>query len=157
MMDRRGFGAMMLAMVLAAGAARAQEIFADNGMALRGYDPVAYFTDGQARAGLADITADWSGVEWRFVSADNRDTFLAAPESYAPQYGGFCAWTMAQGHRAPTNPHAWAVVEGRLYLNSSTRVHRRWARDVPGNIAQADANWSEMGDQRPFRAPLSDA
>ena len=79
MMDRRGFGAMMLAMVLAAGAARAQEIFADNGMALRGYDPVAYFTDGQARAGLADITADWSGVEWRFVSADNRDTSLAAP------------------------------------------------------------------------------
>ena len=146
MMDRRGFGAMMLAMMLAGGAAGAQEVFADNGVALRGYDTVAYFTDGQAQAGEAGITADWAGVEWRFVSEDNRDAFLAAPESYAPQYGGFCAWTMAQGYRAPTNPHAWTVVEGRLYLNSSTRVHRRWARDMPENIARADANWSDMDE-----------
>ncbi|MCC5972154.1 MAG: YHS domain protein [Pararhodobacter sp.] len=146
MRQRRAFLAAVVAFALSPGAMMAQEIFTDQGMALRGYDAVAYFTVGEARAGSEDWTVDWGGAEWRFVSEANRDAFLAAPEDYAPQYGGFCAWAMSQGYRAPINPHAWTVVEGRLYLNASTRVHRRWTRDMEAHIERADANWPELRD-----------
>ena len=144
MVARRAFCAGLLVMVTVAavpGAPDAQEIFTDNGLALRGYDPVAYFNEGEPQRGSADFVAEWGGAEWRFVSAANRDAFLAAPGEYAPQYGGFCAWAVSQGYTAPINPHAWAIVEGRLYLNASTRVQRRWARDAAEHIERADANW----------------
>jgi len=116
--------------------------FADErGRAIRGTDPVAYFTQGRPVAGREQFSHTWSEATWWFASADNRDRFAANPEQYAPQYGGFCAWAVSQGYTAAIDPQAWAIVDGKLYLNYSPGVQRRWERDVPGNIAKADANW----------------
>ena len=121
--------------------ATAQAVFTENGVALRGHDPVAYFTEDAPVRGRAEHAADWQGATWHFASAANRAAFLADPEAYAPQYGGHCAWAMAQGYKAPIDPTAWRIVDGKLYLNYNARIHRRWERDIPGFIAQADANW----------------
>lgn len=118
--------------------------FAENGVAIRGTDPVAYFRNGRPVAGRADITHAWQGVSWRFATEANRDAFAADPARYAPAYGGFCAWAVAEGYTAPIDPAAWTIVEGRLYLNYSRSIQRRWERDIAGNIARADANWPRL-------------
>ncbi len=124
----------------------AQALFTDDGLAIRGYDPVAYFTEGAPRRGSAEHSVQWGGAEWRFASAANRDAFLADPDAYAPQYGGYCAWAVSQGYTASIDPEAWAIVEGRLYLNYSARIQRRWASDIPGHIAAADTNWPALSN-----------
>lgn len=129
------------ALIPHAGFAAEPQVFSAGGAAINGFDPVAYFTDGRPVMGNEDITHVWNGAVFRFASEANRDTFAANPEAYAPQYGGYCAYAVAQGYTASTDPEAWTVHEGRLYLNFSTGVRRRWLRDVPGNIASADANW----------------
>ena len=113
----------------------------DNGLAIRGTDPVAYFTQGRPTAGSSEFTYTWNNATWQFASAENREQFAANPEQYAPQYGGFCAWAVSQGYTASIDPNAWKIVEGKLYLNYSKGVQRRWERDIPGNINKADANW----------------
>ena len=89
----------------------------DNNIAIRGTDPVAYFTQGGPVAGSADFTHTWNNATWQFSSAENRDLFASNPEQYAPQYGGFCAWAMSQGYTASIDPSAWKIVDGKLYLN----------------------------------------
>ena len=126
--------------------AAAKAVFAENGVALRGHDPVAYFTEGRPVRGLPEHAADWGGATWHFASAANRAAFLADPEAHAPQYGGFCAWAVAQGYTAPIDPNAWQIVDGKLYLNYNARIQRRWERDIPGFIAQADANWPGLAN-----------
>ena len=126
-------------------AAAAERIYVERGFAIRGTDPIAYFTEGRPVPGEAGHEVEWQGVRWRFASAENRGRFLADPAAFAPQYGGYCAWAAAEGYLAPTDPAAWSIVDGRLYLNASARVHRRWLRDVPGNIARADVNWPRIG------------
>nr|MDJ0510765.1 YHS domain-containing (seleno)protein [Crocosphaera sp.] len=118
-----------------------EPIFTENGVAIRGADPVAYFEVGEPLQGNQQFTHNWMGVNWWFSSAQNRDLFAASPEQYAPQYGGFCAFAVANGYTAPIVPEAWSIVEGRLYLNFSLRVRSRWERDIPGNIARANKNW----------------
>ncbi|MEM8788722.1 MAG: YHS domain-containing (seleno)protein [Pseudomonadota bacterium] len=124
--------------------AGAAPIYANGGIAIDGSDPVAYFNQGAPVAGDADITQDWNGVRWRFATTANRDAFAADPAAYAPQYGGYCAWAVAQGYTASTVPEAWKIVDGKLYLNYSRRIQRRWERDIPGNIAAGDANWPRV-------------
>lgn len=118
--------------------------FAEDGVAIRGTDPVAYFREGRPVRGRADITHDWHGVAWRFATTANRDTFAADPERYAPAYGGHCAWAVAQGYTAPIDPAAWKIVDGRLFLNYDRSIQQRWERDIPGFIAKADANWPAL-------------
>src|SRR5688500_4350821 len=132
-----------LAALLLAGAALAQkaEVFADGGAAIRGYDPVAYFTEGKPVKGKAEFSHQWKGATWRFASAANRERFAAAPEKYAPQYGGYCAYGVASGYAVKTEPDAWSVVEGKLYLNYDRNVQAIWVKDTPGYIRKADANW----------------
>jgi YHS domain-containing protein len=135
---------IVLAAALAfAGAAAAQkpEVFADSGAAIRGYDPVAYFTSSKSVKGSKEFTAQWRGATWHFASADHRDRFAAAPEKYAPQYGGYCAYGVAQGYTVSIDPAAWSVVDGKLYLNYSASVRRTWEKDIPSYIRKADANW----------------
>ncbi|QFS81951.1 hypothetical protein FIU97_04100 [Roseivivax sp. THAF40] len=122
----------------------AQSVYTEGGIAIDGTDPVAYFTEGRPVAGAADITHDWRGATWRFAGVENRDAFAADPEAYAPQYGGYCAWAVAEGYTAATVPEAWRIEDGKLYLNYSQRIQKRWERDVPGNITRADANWPEL-------------
>jgi len=121
--------------------AREPETFQVEGLAIRGIDPVAYFTDARPVPGQAMFALRYRGAEWRFANAENRARFEADPDTYGAQFGGYCAFAAARGYLAPTIPEAWAIHENRLYLNATLRVHRRWLRDVPGNIAKAQANW----------------
>lgn len=112
-----------------------------QGLAIHGYDPVAYFTDGKAVAGDAALTAAHDGATYRFASAAHRDAFIADPGRYLPQYGGYCAWAVSQGYTAAGNPQNWRIVDGRLYLNYNTEIQHRWETDIPGNISSANTNW----------------
>lgn len=116
-------------------------VFVENDIAIRGADPVAYFTQGGYVPGSANYIYEWGGAIWQFASAENRDLFASNPEQYAPQYGGFCAWAVSQGYTAAIDPTAWRIVDGKLYLNFDARVQRRWQQDIPGNIARANQNW----------------
>ncbi len=113
----------------------------NSGTAIDGTDPISYYTEGRPVAGDAGITHDWNGATWRFTSTENRDRFAASPEKYAPQYGGYCAWAVSQGYTASTDPDAWSIVDGKLYLNYSKGVQKKWEGDVPGHIASGDRNW----------------
>ncbi len=117
-----------------------------SSLAVSGYDAVAYFTEGRPVKGSGRHEYDWNGATWRFASAANRDAFAADPESYAPQYGGYCAWAVSQGYTASSDPAAWRIVDGKLYLNYSKGVQQTWAEDIPGNISKADANWPRVLD-----------
>ncbi len=138
-MERRSFLALLLG--LAAAPAAADTVNARGGLAIGGYDPVAYFTQGRPRRGANMHYLDWNDARWLFVTAANRDAFAADPERYAPRYGGWCAYGMSQGYKAPIDAEAWSIVEGRLYLNYSNSIRRTWLGDVPGFIAKADAHW----------------
>jgi YHS domain-containing protein len=115
-----------------------------QGVALHGYDPVAYFTAGKPVPGKAEFATKWQGAEWRFASAEDRDRFVKEPEKYAPQYGGHCAYGMALGHLAPSDPQAWKVVDGKLYLNYSKDVQAQWLKDTPRYISKADKSWAQQ-------------
>lgn len=125
----------------------ALKIYAEDGIALGGTDPVGYFEQGQPVEGSSGIQAEWAGVTWHFASMDHRDRFLDNPEQYAPQYGGFCAWAVAEGYTAPTSPDAWTIVDDKLYLNYDQRIQTRWERDIPGNIGRADINWPAVSNE----------
>ena len=111
------------------------------GVAIKGYDPVAYFTDSKPVKGESEFAIDWNGASWRFASAAHRDAFKAAPEKYAPQFGGYCAWAVSQGRTAGIDPAAWKIVNGKLYRNYSLEIQKKWESDIPGNIVKAEANW----------------
>ncbi len=114
---------------------------AKDGVAIDGYDPIAYFTQSKPVQGSAQHALEWGGATWHFATAEHRDRFKADPATYAPQYGGYCAWAVAQGQLAPIDPQAWAIVDGKLYLNFSPGIHAKWGKDIPGNISKADQNW----------------
>lgn len=116
------------------------------GVAIKGYDPVAYFTEGKPVEGVKAHKLDWNGAEWRFANAANRAAFEAEPTKYAPQYGGYCAWAVSQGYTAGIDPAAWKIVEGKLYLNYNQDVQKKWQTDIPTRIKDADANWPKLLD-----------
>jgi hypothetical protein len=117
----------------------------ENG-AIDGYDPVSYFTNNQAERGSADITTQWNNAVWHFTSDAHRELFIANPEKYAPQYGGFCALGMAHGGDVPTNPEAWTIHEGKLYLNMIEEVSTTWRYSPDKLIVRADLKWKAMND-----------
>ena len=125
-----------------------REVFSNGGVAISGYDPVAYFTEGRPVKGDAAHALMWHGATWYFVNAATMEAFEMNPLAYAPQYGGYCAYAMTKGAIAPTVPEAFSVVGGRLYLNYSTEVRTIWARDIPDNIALADAHWAGVLDDK---------
>lgn len=116
-------------------------IFAIDGIAIKGFDPVAYFQESKPVEGSSEFEYEWMGATWRFSSAQNRDLFASNPEQYAPKYGGYCAWAVSQGSTASIDPQAWKIVDNQLYLNYSPKIQAKWSKDIPGNIAKADANW----------------
>lgn len=128
-------------------AGRHSEVFVKEGKAINGYDPVAYFTEGKPVLGDPKISYAYQGADWHFASAQNRDTFKADPEKYAPQYGGYCAYGTAEGHKAPTEADAWTINDGKLYLNYNTKVRTMWDKDRVGNIKKADTNWPTINDE----------
>lgn len=131
---------------LLAGIAHAAKptVFTDEGVAIRGYDPVAYFTQSAPVVGDAAYSAEYNGATWLFASAENQAMFEAQPEAFAPQYGGYCAYAVSKGGTATTSPDAWTIVDDKLYLNFNKVVRGIWSNDIPGNIAKADANWPSV-------------
>jgi YHS domain-containing protein len=118
-----------------------------SSLAVSGYDPVAYFTDGKPVEGSSDYEYEWKGATWRFASAANLAAFKMDPEKYAPQYGGYCAWAVSQGYTASADPDVWRIVDGKLYLNYSKDIQQKWEKDIPGNISKADTNWPKVLDK----------
>ena len=112
-----------------------------SNLAVHGYDVVAYVTKSAAIKGRSEFEYRWQDAIWRFASAEHRDLFHKSPDTYAPQFGGYCAWAVSRGYTADVDPDAWCVVDGKLYLNYSRRVQRMWEQDVAGNIAKGRANW----------------
>lgn len=113
--------------------------------AIKGYDPVAYFTQGRATKGSDDFTTEWSGATWKFANAEHLARFEANPEQYAPQYGGHCAYAVAKGDLVKIDPEAWSIVDGKLYLNYSDAIRDKWEADRADFIARADRKWPEIG------------
>ena len=138
------FLALALASLLPWQAAQAGPQNLIRGLAIGGYDAVAYFESDDAIRGDPQYTYEWNGATWQFASAANRDRFAADPKAYAPQYDGYCAWAAARSYKANGDPEVWDIVDGRLYLNFSNRIKRRWEQDIPGHIAQADAVWPSV-------------
>ena len=122
--------------------ARAQDLINQtDGIAIRGYDTVGYFTDAKAVKGSDEFSYEWLGATWHFASAEHRDLFAADPVKYAPQYGGYCSGAMVDGFTANANPEAWRIVEGKLYLNASQEGLREWESHAAEEIERADSKW----------------
>lgn len=137
----------VLLMVGSVGSTYANQQFERNGLAIDGYDPVAYFTEQKPVKGSPEFHTDYHGATFQFASAAHREAFDAEPAKYAPQYGGFCAYGMAKGYKAVIDPAAFTIVQEKLYLNYSESVRTRWFSDIPGYIQKADANWPEVQRQ----------
>ena len=112
-----------------------------GGVAVRGYDPVAYFTIGRPTAGVPEYAYRWMGVTYRFASSEDREKFKADPDKYLPQYGGYCAYAMSIDRIADIDPSRWAIINNKLYLNNNYLSFRLWSLDKNGNIASADGYW----------------
>jgi YHS domain-containing protein len=121
----------------------------EQGIALHGYDPVAYFTIGAPTKGSANFTATYEGASYRFASAENLRTFKANPAAFAPQYGGFCAMGVALEKKLDGDPNVWKIVDGKLYLNVNADVSVAWQRDIPGNLEKANEYWPEIKNKTP--------
>lgn len=116
---------------------------------LKGYDPVAYFTQGVPTQGEKRFAAEHDGATYYFASEQNLKTFQANPAHYAPQFGGFCAMGTALGKKLDVDPTQFKVVDGKLYLNVNAEVFKKWSQDIPGNIQKANANWPSIKDKAP--------
>jgi YHS domain-containing protein len=114
---------------------------ASGGVALKGYDAVAYFTEGKAVKGRADFQHEWMGAKWHFSSAANRDLFAKSPEKYAPQFGGYCAWAVSNNYVYDADPTLWKIVDGKLYVNYNRLAQWQWSRDMANRIKKGHENW----------------
>lgn len=149
-MIRHAAAALMLGFV---GLAFAAPVHADkapvytgtfSNTAVEGHDPVAYFSEGRPVKGSRDFTTEYQGAEFRFASQENLDIFLADPEKYAPQFGGYCAWAVSEGYTAKGDADHWAIVDGKLYLNYNKKIQNRWEQDREMHIVKANTNWPEV-------------
>ena len=120
-----------------------------NDLAIKGFDPVAYFTQGKAVTGDINYTATHKGAIYRFSSEEHRNLFKTNPDKYAPQYGGYCAFGVAMEKKFDTDPTAWKIIANKLYLNLNKNVQKKWAQDTQGYIAQSDSNWIDIRNQTP--------
>jgi len=127
--------------------AQKSAVFIHSGKAIRGYDPVAYFTEGKPVKGDANLVFNWHKADWYFSSQENLDLFKASPEKYAPQYGGYCAFGLSNGYKAPTDADAWTIQDDKLYLNYNLQVRQEWNKDRQQRIKQADQNWPSVRDK----------
>lgn len=136
-----GLAAPALLLATKPALAREPETYNEGGIAIDGSDAVAYFDKKGPVKGKAAHSVDWNGATWRFASAENAAKFQANPSAYAPVFGGYCAYAASLGYLAPTQPEAWTIYEGKLYLNANLRARELWLKDVPGNIAKGLNNW----------------
>ncbi len=125
----------------------AGEMNTTAGIAISGYDAVAYFTEEKPVKGSKTYSVTYKDALFLFSSAENRDVFQASPDKYLPQYGGYCAYGTASGYKAPSDPSAFTLDGGKLYLNYDKNVQQSWRQDMPGYIRKADENWPTVKTQ----------
>lgn len=116
---------------------------------VQGYDVVSYFTEGKPVKGDGNHVAVNDGVNYLFASDEHKKLFEANPEKYLPQYNGWCAFGVSVNKKFISDPTAWKIVDGKLYLNLSRSVYDTWVKDIPGNVKKADANWEQIRDKAP--------
>jgi len=121
----------------------------EQGLALHGYDAVAYFTQGKPTKGDARFKSTYNGATYFFASAANQKKFMAEPAAFAPQYGGFCAMGVVLEKKLDGDPNVWKIVDGKLYLNVNQDVSVMWNRDIPGNLEKANDNWPTIKNKTP--------
>jgi YHS domain-containing protein len=126
---------------------RQPEIFTGSSTAINGYDPVAYFTDQKPVKGNPEFTYQWKDANWIFSSQQNLQLFEKDPEKYAPQYGGYCAYGCSKGKKVTTDPNAWTIVDGKLYLNHNAEVKELWMKEQKERIEMADKQWPGIKDK----------
>ena len=119
------------------------------GLAVHGYDVVAYFTQGKASVDRAKYSTVHNVATYRFASKEHLTDFEKNPEKYAPQYGGYCAYGVAVGAKFDGNPHLWRIVGGRLYLNLNEKIQATWEKDISGNIKKAGRKWPKNASKTP--------
>lgn len=148
--------AALAAVALASPAAARNDLNTTHGvmveggpLALRGFDPVAYFTQKRAVQGDFQHAVLHDGAVYQFASAANKRAFEADPAKYVPAYGGFCAYGVSVGKKFDGDPRVWKVVDGRLYLNLNSDIQKTWEKDVPGNITKANSNWRRIRTKAP--------
>ncbi len=120
-----------------------------DGSALRGFDPVAYFSTGSPTVGDPAIAFTWNGAKWLFSTSDNLEKFKLNPEAYAPQFGGYCSYAVAHGYTADGDPNVWKIVDGKLYLNYNEKAKAAWEKEQTRFIDDASRNWIEFQTRKP--------
>jgi len=127
--------------------AQKSAIFTTNGIAIGGYDVVAFFTNSKPVPGVDTLAYNWNNAIWHFSTREHLIAFKTNPDKYAPQYGGYCAYGTAEGHKAPTQVNTWTIVNGKLYFNYNKDVQKSWMPNKEKLIEKADANWILIKDK----------
>ena len=125
-----------------------REVFSKSNLAIQGYDAVAYFKNSKPVLGKKEFSYQWKDATWNFASQENLEDFKTNPEKFAPQFGGYCAYGVADGHKAPTSPDAWTIVDEKLYLNYNKDVRALWKKDQQAFIKKANENWSDVKKEK---------
>ncbi|MCW8879130.1 MAG: YHS domain-containing protein [Kangiellaceae bacterium] len=118
-------------------------IYQDEGVAIEGFDTVAYFEQDKAVKGNRNFSYSYKGSIWNFSSEENRTKFINNPDKFAPEYGGYCAYAMSKGLVVSSDPEAYTLHDGKLYLNYSFSVRNTWRKDIPAYLAKSEINWQE--------------
>lgn len=140
---------LSVAMATSAFAAGVELNASSTGLAMQGYDPVAYFTDGAPAKGSYKITSVFNDATYRFASEEHKAQFEANPEAYLPAYGGYCAFGTAMGFKFDGDPTYWKIVDNTLYLNLSKDIQTRWEGNIPGFVEDANGHWDNIADVEP--------
>jgi YHS domain-containing protein len=125
-----------------------REVFSKSNQAIQGFDPVAYFKEAKPVKGKSEFSYAWKGSTWYFSNQENLNDFKANPDKFAPQFGGYCAYGVADGHKASTSPDAWTVVNGKLYLNYDKDVRELWKKDQKVFIKTAEEKWPQVKNEK---------
>ncbi len=120
------------------------KVFEKDGVAINGYDPVAYFTDGKPVKGESQFQLKWNNATWQFASKANLEKFKSQPEKYSPQFGGFCSFGVSKGYKVKSEPDAWTIVNNKLYLNYNLQVKDDWSKDRDNLISVAEKKWTDI-------------
>ena len=118
-----------------------------DGVAIQGYDPVAFFTDHRPVKGDAQIQSQYRGAKYYFASAEHKAAFDQEPAKYEPQFGGFCAYGASRGKAVPIKIETWEIVNGRLLLQYDLDVKSKFDKDPQGTLKKADENWPGLVDK----------
>ena len=125
--------------------ALAGDFFEEKGVALNSYDALSFFTSApDPIPGVKELTYEYKGSKFEFITSAHMRTFASDPERYAPQFGGFDAYGVSQGRKVGAHPRVFAVVDGKLYMFSDIESRKNWKKDVAGNVARASEQWSEV-------------